>query len=335
MACLDNLIGVSRGCSTTTPSSGRYLNELPYISIEVAEATINSEQESGKQLLTDKITQAQNELLVEFRQHLMPRMRVNSVIQNDRVGYYPSSRSVVNRTADTYKGIRIDVNKSGYLKFYLNSFTLFLDATETVDVYLYDLLTGQELDTFSVNAVAGTPVVTQVDKGYSTNNQYSKYALVVSTTTANSYKTTIYRGYTGCVDCRSKPSKHPYATFYGTSIGAADTKIRENTVGTDNTFGLSIDYSLYCDVEPFICNMKDLLVQPLMYKAATLVLSEVKVSNRLNSIVLLHESEVSDLLDYYQNQYQMSLKVMLDTMRLPSDLCFYCNARTQYQTRVP
>lgn len=305
------------------------------MSIEVAESTINREQESGKQLLLDKIVQAQNELLVDFRSHLQPRMRVSSVIQNDRVGHYSNQRATVNRAANTYKGLRIDLDRSVYLKLYINAITVFVDATETVTVYLYDLLTGETLDTYSIAATANQPTVYQVNKGYGNNHQYSRFALVMDTTTANAYRTTIYKGYTGCIDCRTAPRKHPYARFYGTEVGSANTKVLQSFTGTDNTFGLSIDYSLNCDVEPFICNMKDLLVQPLLYKAATLVLRELKISNRLNSIVLLHKDEVNDLLDYYTSKYEQTLNIMLDTMRLPNDLCFHCNARTSYATRIP
>lgn len=319
MACLDNLIGVSSARNSTTSVSGRYVNELPYISIETAEAIVTQEDKSGYDLLQAKIKQAQNEMIHEVRGYLMPRMRLSSVIQNDRAGTYPTVRELVSKTAGVQKGLKIDINISQYLSFYINSLTLWLDSSETVTIYLYDRLTGQTLDTFSITTTANAPTSIFVGKGYVTGTNYARLALVMETT-GNAYKTQAYKGFAGCRECSMKPG-NKYAYFYGTQVGASAQKIDANFTSTDNTFGLSVDYSLNCDAEPFVCNMRGLLAQPLLYKAAELIMREVKVSDRLNSIVLLHDEDVNHLIDYYHNQYRKSITQIFDTMALPQDLC--------------
>lgn len=332
MACLDNLIGITASDSIT-PDSGRYLNELPYISIEVADATINSETLSGRALLSSKITQAQNEMVHEFRAHLMPRMRLNSLLENDRVGEYPRVRELISPTSGQMKGVRFMLDYSQYLSLYINSVTLWLDGAESVTLYLYDLLTGEQLDSYSITTVANEPTTVQVSKAYATSHQRSRLALVCETT-ASAYRTNVYRGFQGCRDCRSDIG-NKYIRFQGVQLPTANDKIESNIVSTSDTFGLSVDYSLNCSAEPFICNMKGLMAQPLMYKAAELVLREVKVSDRLNSIVLLHDEDVNHLIDYYHNQYIKAMTGILDTMQLPNDVCFHCNSRVKYATRIP
>lgn len=334
MACLDNLIGVAESCSTTVPDSGRYINELPYLSIEVAEAIVTQEDKSGVDLLEDKITLAENEVYSDFRNRLLPRTRMISVLQNDRIGTYPTTRETVAPSSGNQKGIRIDITRAAYLAFYINTITLFLDATETVTAYLYDLLTGETLDTFTIEAVANEPTVLSVAKAYETKTQFSRLALVYEST-GNSYRTSVHPTYSGCRSCRTGKAKNRYAYFQGVTIPASGSKVYTNADGIDNTAGLTIDYSLQCTVNPFICNMKNLLVEPLLYKASEIIMREVKTSRRLNSIVMLHDDDVDHLLEYYTELYERKMEYVLNLIELPNDLCFRNNSRVQYRQRIP
>lgn len=333
MACLDNLIGISAAVDSAVPDSGRYLDELAYISIETADKAMNSEEVSGLSLLQKKLTLAQNKLITDIRTYLMPRSRMTSLLSNSRVGYYPTKRETVAPTSGTLKGMRFDLYASAYLKIYINSIVLWLDAAEEVNVKLYDLLTGVLLDTYTFTTTANQPTVHQVDTAYETETQYARLGLLVETT-GNAYRTSVFKSWSGCSTCRNKPSDG-LIRFSGIRIPDSGAKLYENTTQTDNTFGLGMNYSVQCSMDTFACNFKDALVEPLMNKAAELILREVGASDRLNSIVLHHDAEVDSLMEYYMNEYKLSLKTVLDSMRIPEDICFNYTPRVGRAQRIP
>jgi hypothetical protein len=105
MNCLDNVIGIDKKCTPTTPSSGLYIQDLPGITLKVANAAANEETISGIRLIEDKISFAQNALLSHLRMHFANKLNVKSIIENDTIGFYQRDLTSVALEAGKYKGI--------------------------------------------------------------------------------------------------------------------------------------------------------------------------------------------------------------------------------------
>ena len=87
MNCFDNLIGIHRTCPPTSPSSGLYIQDLPGITLSVANAAVDNETISGVKLIEEKITFAQNAIHAALRNQLADKLKINSIIQNDTLGF--------------------------------------------------------------------------------------------------------------------------------------------------------------------------------------------------------------------------------------------------------
>jgi hypothetical protein len=333
MNCFDNLIGIHRSCNEVTPSSGLYIQDLSGITLSVANAGISNETISGIKLIEDKITFAQNAILAALRMQLANKIRVNSIINNDTVGFYKENLTVVNSEAGKLKGIVVKANQYPYLEFYLSTVYLKLASAVSTNVYVYDLMTNTLLDTIAVTSVARTPVAVTVNKAYQTKKQKLHLFICVDSSVANTYETNV--GIQNCSSCASGGYSNRYISFSSGQIGTADQKIDSNIISNTGTNGLSINYSLNCSLEPFICNMGNQIAWSLLHKVGAEIMDELIASRRLNSIVTIDKATNEALRDKYHNEYMASMSALLENIKLPNDICFNCNSKIRKTVAIP
>jgi hypothetical protein len=333
MNCLDNLIGIHRSCNEETPSSGLYIQDLSGITLSVANAGIGNETISGLKLIEDKITFSQNAILAALRMQLANKIRVNSIINNDTAGFYKENLTVVNLEADKLKGIVVKANQYPYLEFYLSTVYLKLATAVTTNVYVYDLMTNTLLDTIEVTTVARTPVAVTVNKAYQTKKQKLQLFICVDSSVANTYETNM--GTQNCSSCASGGYSNRYISFSSGQIETADQKIDSNITSNTGTNGLSINYSLNCSLEPFLCNMGNQIAWSLLHKVGAEIMDELIASRRLNSIVTIDKATNELLRERYNNEYMASMSALLANIQLPNDICFNCNSKIRKAVAIP
>jgi hypothetical protein len=333
MNCLDNLIGIHRSCNEETPSSGLYIQDLSGITLSVANAGIGNETISGLKLIEDKITFSQNAILAALRMQLANKIRVNSIINNDTAGFYKENLTVVNLEADKLKGIVVKANQYPYLEFYLSTVYLKLATAVTTNVYVYDLMTNTLLDTIEVTTVARTPVAVTVNKAYQTKKQKLQLFICVDSSVDNTYETNL--GTQNCSSCASGGYSNRYISFSSGQIGTADQKIEQNISSNTGTNGLSINYSLNCSLEPFLCNMGNQIAWSLLHKVGAEIMDELIASRRLNSIVTIDKATNEALREKYNNEYMASMSALLANIQLPNDICFNCNSKIRKAIAIP
>jgi hypothetical protein len=333
MNCFDNLIGIHRSCNEETPSSGLYIQDLSGITLSVANAGIGNETISGIKLIQDKISFAQNAILATLRMQLANKIRVNSIINNDTVGFYKENLTVVNLEAGKLKGIVVKANQYPYLEFYLSTIYLKLASAETTSVYVYDLMTNTLLDTIAVTTVARTPVAVTVNKAYQTKKQKLHLFICVDSSVANTYETNM--GTQNCSSCASGGYSNRYISFSSGQIETADQKIDSNITSNTGTNGLSINYSLNCSLEPFLCNMGNQIAWSLLHKVGAEIMDELIASRRLNSIVTIDKATNELLRERYHNEYMASMSALLANIKLPNDICFNCNSKIRKAIAIP
>ena len=87
ITCLDNLIGIKRGCGSTTPTSGIYINDPKLgINIKLADAGATDETASGIKLIEEIIDGAAVEFEADIRRLIAPKLKYQSVVESDRIG---------------------------------------------------------------------------------------------------------------------------------------------------------------------------------------------------------------------------------------------------------
>jgi hypothetical protein len=321
MDCFKNLVGVANVCGNST--SGLYLNDLPGISVENADASIDSEYYSGVQLLNRKIEFAQNAVINFVRSQTSTKLKSKSLINSSIVGVYKNG---FNPIANYEQGIRIKMTNYNHLELFVSTITSNLQYTGDFDVNVYDLITGNLIDTFSGTSSIGEYTTIQVNKSYPVYKQNLDIAFVIDASLGESQKTDLRPNF--CSDCHSSWN-NGYATISGISIQNGANKT------INNTNGLSLLYSIACSIEPFICSMGNLLSWAILHKAGAEVLKEMKISNRLNNIVLLNRDNFDELINAYENEYMSNLSGVMNSLQLPNDACFDCNRSINKVLNIP
>lgn len=331
MNCLDNLIGI-RDCNQPEPSSGLYIQDLPGMRLSIANAAVDEETVSGVELIKEKITFSQNAILNQVRNILKDKLRVNSLIESDNVGYYKDNLKLVPADPDKLTGIKLKIDQNQYLEFYLSKLYLKVNHTGEVPVYIFDLISGELLETVNVACEPGVSSVVLVNKSFPTNRQ--KLSLFICyDASIQGYESSVSKP-SGCGSCENEYLNR-YVRFYSGKINSSDTKIDSNVRSGNGTAGLSLEYSVNCSLESFICSMAGLLAWPLLHKVGAEILREVQFSKRLNSIVLLDKQTTKDLRIEYENEYNSSMESIFHNMKLPKDICFSCNYTVKKVVQIP
>lgn len=333
MDCFDNLIGIHRQCTPVTPSSSLYIQDLQGITLKVANAAIDEETISGLAMIQGRMTHAQNAISALIRNQVSSKLRVNSILNNDTVGYYKENMTVVTAEAGKLKGITVKANQYPYLEFYISNLYLKLASAVTTNIYVYDLMSDTLLDTIPITTAAKTPTAVTLNKGYLTKKQRLHLFIGIDAGVANTYGTNLMSE--GCHSCNGGVYSNRYVSFSGASIGSADQKIDSNISSNSGTNGLSFEYSLNCSVEPFICSMGNQIAWAYLHKSGAEIMKYIIASGRQNSIVNLDKKTHEELRDEWEAVYMDSMTALLNNMKIPNDICFSCNSKIRKTVSIP
>jgi len=337
--CFKNLIGISNVCNPVATDSGLNINDLPGMNIDLAEAVKDSSQESGLTLINRKIELAGIGIVSEFRSKLGQKLRTNSVVDNDVIGFYENDLKQVATKADTLRGIQIRVDRYPYLELFVSSISLQLLTGVSTDIEVWDLMTGIQIDTIPITTVPNDIAIIDVHKTYKTHKQKLNLLFAYDAGITPGFKSSLRDGFgTDCDTC-SHSRRYFQDSFIftqGVEIADASTKIQQNLRGIGNTGGLSITYSLDCALDGFICSIKNQLAYPLLYRSGMEILEELLHSGtRLNSFVTTHRSNYEELHEKYKEKYDQSMKDILVDLALPNDICFECVQTVSTTNRIP
>ncbi len=334
MNCFDNIIGIHNLCTPVTPTSGFYIQDLRGINLSVANAATDNETMSGVKLIQEKITFSQNAILAHLRTHLADKLQINSIIQNDTVGYYRDNLTSIPLEVGKLKGIKVRCDQYPYLEFSPTKIYLKLAQSITTNIFVYDLTTDTLLDTIEITTVANVPTAVLVNKSYFTNKQRLHLFIGIDAGVSNTFETNTTR-MSSCYSCNGGVYSNRYISFQGAMIDSSAQKLDINTVGNNGTNGLSIEYSLNCSLEPFLCNMGNQIAWSLLHKVGSELMKELTASRRLNSIINIDKGTNELLQKEYEEEYMASMSALLNNMKVPNDICFNCNSKIRKAVAIP
>jgi hypothetical protein len=226
-------------------------------------------------------------------------------------------------------GKQIEIWEGDYLEFFLSRVGLHMTATGNVSVYVYDLIQNKLLDTLTVSAVAGEVSYLDVYKSYKTNGQ--KLNLFIGYTYAAGYNTIL--SHNNCSSCTGQVYSNPYIKFSNRRILSASTKIHDN-LESGSEDSLTLQYSVNCTNENFICSIKHLLAEAIWWKAGELLATELRFSKRLNSVINFYMEDHDKLIEAYGAGADKAIANVLQNMVVPDNICFTCNKRLKMEVRV-
>jgi len=333
--CFNNIITVKGGCSDTTPLSGYYINDL--VSLDELNSFVGNEHKDGEALALDKIQFAIKQITGMVFNAFSNKFKANSLLDGMRIGF-PSEYLVAKQgTNGTYKGINFELcNHSSFLDVHISTISLQLDVTQDVDVKVFNLTTGELVDTITISAVAGKIVTVPFGKTYESDRRRLNLIFVYDTTGINSYTTTI-NNTNGCLSCGGNQYTNSHVLYRGINIPTASQAIKSNINTQGDTAGLSIVYSITCNHKEWLCTFANLLSLPILYKAGAEIMQYARLqSKRANSNTFIDLDKLSERQDLYELKYRELFDGIIQNIKLPTDVqCFECNPRSRNTIILP
>ncbi len=337
MECLKDLVGIKNICDTPVSKSGLWIQDLQGFSLKLADAAVNEETISGIQLINDKYNKAQQSILAQFRNQFEDKIRANSIIENEVIGYYPSRIKSISANNTFLKGVRIEIRDYAYLEIYISQIALFFkDSIADANIYIYNLMNGQLLDTFTIITIAEQPTYISINKAYPTNKQRLSLFICFDAGLSDVFESSVFNvDNVNCSHCKDGMQSNRYAYVSGAKIDKALQKISGNIISNSGTSGMSLDYSINCNIDNLLCSVAGKFAWPLLHKWGAEILAELQYSRRLNSIITIDKKDNEALRMEYENEYMSSMNAIFNNIKLPSDICFSCNSSIKKVVRIP
>lgn len=339
--CFEDIIGIRGTCGTiATPTSDLWVNDLPYINLQVADALIEKDDVSGLQFIKDKINYAANAAKAELNNLLQPYYKQKSLLENSLIGNYDEFLFTRPQTAAAKRrGIQVQINNYPYLEFNLNGLSLVTsNTTGNVTIKIHNLVTGHELDSFTVAVTANQVNYVALNRKIPTNGQNLNIFISYDATTVNAYQSTLGRSQqpSGCSTCGTGGIGSRYAVFNGAEISTGAAILYTNLSFPGYSAGMSIQYNIACSPDGFMCSMKNRLAWPILHKTGAEICREVvSGSRRVNSVTTIDKDSAQALMADFESEYLKSIRAVFDNLSLPNDVCFKCDQKVKVVSRIP
>lgn len=336
MDCLNDIVGV-RGCGGS--SALTYLNDLAGISVPDFDKAVSVEQKAAIPAFNNIISHATKLVIQNLNLYFNDKYTVQSFIEDETIGYYYDNKVLMPAQASQLVGYEVKIDKVANLAFTLNQLSIFCNHSGVVPVKVYDLTQGKLLDTINITAVAGQIVtVTGLNNIYYTNKQRLRLFIGYEST-FQAYNTNWSSPYGIGDNCGTCAGGHASSHVYFRSAQMATggpfiySSLSGNT--TSGGAGLSFNYSLQCSFAEHLCNIRNLLAIPLLYKCGELVMKELRHSRRLTGVVTCYGKDYEVLEKEYKDDHDKMMSDLLLTARIPESICFSCSPRVKSRVMLP
>ena len=325
MECLEKLIGI-RGCQGMEGKF--YVNDLPGMTVELADAGANKETDNGIDLIKKSIAFASDYIANDIVNFIQDKF--NQVVEQLQTGYYEGAFvPSVNRKS----GINVRIKKDQFIKFTLNKVSIHLDDNIATQVFIYNLFNGELLKTIDITAVENSRVDIETDFSILSNGQDLSLFICTDSSIADHYRYTINsNGTSNCSGCSGSKYLINERSGY---ISGVQNVVNSNFVTHGDTGGLSIQYNIECCSDAYVCSIKNKLSWALLYKTGAVIMHEVINSKQYNTIIIIHSEDNKELVEYYESEYKKAMNQLTSNLKLPESICFECKPRLRAVIQLP
>ena len=336
MDCLASLIGVRGKCGgDDTPDSSFYINDyLTGVSVKNMEAAIDEEATSGFEEIENIITQSGEIVKAYIRQYMRPIYKGGSVIETSNVGKWKKDLETQAAQGLYFVGVQIKSQKFKNLELFLSKLWLHMQTSGLVQVFVFDLTSGTQLDVINLTSVLNVPTGLDIYKKYKTEGQ--KLNLFIGYDgNEQPYKTNLFTN-TNCPSCGSGSEwlNDGQLQFKGAKMLKTAARIDSSIESQTGTSGISFNYALNCTLEPFICSIRDQLAIPIMFKAGSMIMQRMQYSTRLNSIISTRGEDWAALKEFYEGEFVKLMEDVVKNAYVNDPVCFECNHRVKTVVNV-
>ncbi len=353
--CLKDWIGV-QGCTTTTPDSGIFINQLPGIELEMIDSLADEQQVDFNGVWDDVQERAVRRFKTDINAEFKKRYLLKNITQSIDMGRLIDT-SIVTALGLQYRGVALTLNRqdenfahSNLQTIRVQDISLYFNVAAATTIKVFDLETGTELFTKAVTAPAavGWQTITILQEFTSREIFLGYDATLLSSVEQDltKLKNAVNRrqnGYT--YYCYSCGSGNTNAEIRGASA-TIDTSIIESdlTIG-DNSFGLSVKWSVVCSFDSFVCNNKEAFTRAWWYLLGVELMWEKAFTSRLNQFTSFDNNKAKELWKLFEVTYHGGtiddieftgeLPMSIDATFLNmNDYCLECNNEVRTEEMI-
>jgi hypothetical protein len=289
-----------------------------------------NDYQSVDDFFTAMRTQAVREVVDGIQANMRDGFISRTVVSAKNVGYAQNPLTA-STAAAKYKGVKLTRNYPLPSLAYRVTRVGFIGSfTGNVPVLFIDGLTGVTLGTVTIDAIAGQEVSTYVNTLY----RVETLLVVFDATAVGGYKTTVGHGTQACFSCPSSCSvnAHVLGQAITTPVGTPLTQTNVNEMG-----GLVLSIAMECDSEGWLCQVKNQMALPILFKTAALIMEyAIFNTSRGNTNVIRDLEKLKERHTMYSQQFDAAMDRAIETIKLPNDpTCFHCKQSVQIRTTLP
>lgn len=314
MNCLTDYIGL-RGCSSTTPPSGLYVNDLPGISLKQIVSLTNEEEKTYLELWDMIQLRAQNRFSLDVREQMGKAYKIKSINQGISVPGYSTGTGTTPAAAEYGFTIEYDTMDTGYVPSPLSYIHV-----QKVDIYIE---TADDY-TFYIRDIDSGAII------YSNPSQFMNVGL--NTIEVNTTFNNVARLFGGIsLDKSTNYTSIKAPSINGECCGAITRGawFFGSFHYTQELYGLCPTYTIGCSWDGLICLNKNIFSRAYWYLLGIEVLTEVIYSTKLNQFTTVNLQKANELRKEYQVEYMKTLTQIAEGMNLDCDCCLECSGSVQ------
>lgn len=332
MDCLDNLIALDHTCAA--PDGVLTLQTIGITERLLSQVT-NEDEGNAAALLANVERNAKaivrSDVVSFFADRIVPRTLVDA----HGIGAPNDNADLLSGVAGGRGGIVLEVGStSTNIVLRIGAAGLWVDGAVTDrTVSVHDLSDGSLVTTFDVSGGGDSITRQAVQVVLPARRRHTSY--FISTQEPSFYKVDTYDG-AGCASCRDFRYTVGGLNIWSARLPAATAVRRPNLRSTSHTSGLLLTVTMECDHAQLLCEIKDRIALPYLYKVGQLVYERALYAfERLNPTTIDKEA-LAMRHDRMGEEYSKAMTNILGRMRLPEDpVCFLCNSRAMTRTVLP
>ncbi len=350
--CLKSHIGV-QGCTTTTPNSGIFVNQLPGVELEMIDKLADEQQVDFNGVYDDIEERAVRRLSTDVNAEFKKRYKIKNITQSIDLEREVDTTSTT-AAGVFYRGFTLELDRtddnfawSNLETIHIQTLSLYFTSTNATTIKIFDIVTGTELYTQSVAAPASIGwTVIDVYQTFSQRRIFIAYdatLLAGVNFDVTDLRNGINRSQDGCsVVCFSCGGSNRNAELRAGQATIATTITESDITFGDDLFGLSGVWSVVCSFDSLVCNNKDPFTTSLWYLLGIELMNERLYSSRLNEFTAFGRNKAKELRNMYEVKYrggtideithEGELLMAIEGINLNlNDYCLQCNEPVRYE----
>jgi len=333
--CLSNKVSWWDGCGDRP--NLLLLNDLTGFHLAMADFVTfqDPERQTATDIFNSAIRNGCDKVEQDVRAYLQPKMTFVESFGNKILGTVSENKK--ERNPDSYNyGIQVQLFRSPYFLFHLNSVYFFPKTSGTGNIKVYNTLTGTVLDTIAVTFTGAQINLFQIDKAYTFDEQAVNISIVlIPDAPTVVYDVQLWRVNQNCGSCHEGRYVNEYLFANKVKILPSAQPIDQNFLSAQHTGGIYINYNLVCDISDFICGMSIALKTAVWYQSGIKIMDEILFTDRLNSLTTINADKAKELKEMYEFEYSKIMERVVNSSNVPKSPCFHCNPTVRVATVIP